>query len=130
MDDEYYDRINGVFDLFNEADRAFAKAGAVAGAEGFIDTLIDAGFSKLQIEPIGLAITYISKALEWTSNYDEILASDLELMTLATMSAKTDISRTSMEENYTYRLWANLQVRGCEKAEEYLDLYTENGFTY
>lgn len=99
-------------------------SGVVEGTATLVTGAYDFAFGS--IVPNYGFVSIPLTAYQCISNNDEIFVAAEDLMTLAVMSGKLDISDAldnDQADTSIYRLWATLQSMGCAKASDYVDLH-------
>jgi len=135
MTEEYVERVLesagtvseiwGAVDDFNEKAEAFGEKAFVE----FVSSAADIGLDNLSgglLDVISLGAT----GVDILTNHSEVYVSAEELMALATMSSGIDLYSAVENEDgtdYIYKLWANLQAKGCEQAVDFIDAHKDGG---
>lgn len=117
--------ITNVLSDLGEQNAAFAKA----GAKDLIKSAVDIGISKVGGKAMG-GVSLAASLTKMVINHDEVMESAEELMALAVMSSNysaIDIITKYGSDGYSCKLWADLQIRGCEKAHDFLEKHADSG---
>lgn len=118
------EQLNGVlFNIANAADEA--GTAAIAFGEGAGATAVT-GLSNIALDAaLGAPFAFVSFAaggVNLISHNDNISRNAQTLMAYTDMTSSMNLHDTlgaNTEDDYVYQLWANLQIRGCESAQEF-----------